>query len=830
MVRRELLEETSGRLHDIENHVFEAHLIVRSVLKLSPIDLALSHNEPVSSAEIETVRNMVERRLCGEPLQYILGTQEFMGIEFFIDKNVLIPRADTETLAETVLSHIGSGGASVLDLCCGSGCIALSLAHLNPRVFVRGIDISEKAIEISEKNCTALNLSDRASFEIADLLSDRICGKYDVIVSNPPYIRSREIDTLMREVRDFEPKIALDGGSDGLVFYRRIAEIAPQLLNENGFLALEVGYDQAEEVSSLLSENFCDIQIIKDLCGVQRVVCARLSDKHKRSSDDSKINLNHDKNLDVPVENGDYSVRVNTKNNCKTQFYINSHSVYSGCVNTVAAVEGVLKFNFPESSADVFLSVEISKKRILPPPKIRTFVTAELNKQAVSLSWDKTDGANAYIIWRKNLRTGEQEICKKVTDNYFYDENVTLCGNYTYSVCALYGFDFEGAHSQVTVCITNGKPAPAALKGVCAKQYANSVKISFPAHPEAASYNIYRTLPTGENILIANTKKLYFTDFEPVLQYAVRAVTASGLTNPAYVFSGAALPAHHADKFFGAPFKLVPGVLQDSFCMPLDKPHAAALAKEAAIADINGDGKPEIIIKWLGGESFLDAYSLSGKLIWRISLGRNMPPCPGGFCVGDFNGDLKAEICAKTADASFDGMKNAIGDRFLCHKKDDNGYPLEGSEFLTLFDGSSAKDLDTVFFDPPRGDINSWGGIKAAENIFFCCANNEKNLIITCRGGYLSGSRCVVCAYEVRNNRLIKRWRFDALAKDVKKQADAIYAADIDSDGRDELIFADTVLDHDAKAAYPASLPPAAPVGFTDSNKTLFLPKEYLEY
>ncbi len=275
MVIRELLGETVSALISLDNHLFEAHLILRSVLKLSPMDLVLSHKKEVSEEDIASVRSFAERRKNGEPLQYILGTEEFMGIEFEVNKNVLIPRADTETLVELVLRSVGKNGASVLDLCTGSGCIALSLCHHNKRIYARGVDISTDAVALSRKNAEKIGVADRASFEVRDILKEHLSGKYDVIVSNPPYIRTDVIPTLMHSVQDFEPHLALDGGEDGLVFYRRIADEAKALLHKGGLLAFEIGFDQAESVCAIMADAFYDITVTKDLSGNDRVVSGR---------------------------------------------------------------------------------------------------------------------------------------------------------------------------------------------------------------------------------------------------------------------------------------------------------------------------------------------------------------------------------------------------------------------------------------------------------------------------------------------------------------------------------------------------------------------------
>ncbi|MBS7298512.1 MAG: peptide chain release factor N(5)-glutamine methyltransferase [Eubacteriales bacterium] len=272
MVIRELLNETAKKLNGIDNYMFETHLIVRTILKMSPMDLVLSHKKEVENSLVKAVRSAAERRINGEPLQYILGTQEFMGIEFKVAENVLIPRADTETLVETVLSYLGKKGACILDIGSGSGCVGLSIAYHNERVYLRGVDISDAALTLSKENAQGLGLTERAAFSKADILTENLSGKYDIIVSNPPYIRSDVIPTLMQEVQCFEPHLALDGGEDGLIFYRTIIAKAPKLLNEKGLLAFEIGFDQGEDVSALMREAFDDIKVIKDLAGNDRVV------------------------------------------------------------------------------------------------------------------------------------------------------------------------------------------------------------------------------------------------------------------------------------------------------------------------------------------------------------------------------------------------------------------------------------------------------------------------------------------------------------------------------------------------------------------------------
>lgn len=276
MVIRELIKKTCDRLKasGIENALFEAHLIIRHVTKMSQLDLVLNHNSDadIFSDEVDSILN---RRENHEPLQYILGTQEFMSLEFLTEKDVLIPRSDTEALVEFVLEQ-KKGAITLLDIGTGTGCIPLSIAHYNKSALVRGIDISEKALALSERNAKNLSLAKRAVFEKLNILESIPSGRYDVITSNPPYIETDVIKTLSPEVKDHEPHLALDGGTDGLVFYRRITKIAPMVLAKNGLLVFEIGYNQAKDVTALMANDFKDVGVIKDLSGNDRVVFGTL--------------------------------------------------------------------------------------------------------------------------------------------------------------------------------------------------------------------------------------------------------------------------------------------------------------------------------------------------------------------------------------------------------------------------------------------------------------------------------------------------------------------------------------------------------------------------
>ena len=233
------------------------------------------------SSRTARYRGMISRRAARIPLQQILGRQEFMGLSFRVNENVLIPRQDTETLAELVLAEQKDPEKKVLDLCTGSGCIAISLAVKGGFTDVTATDLSAEALAVAEQNAEMLLAGapvPRRYFRLyrGDLFAALPQGsRYDIIVSNPPYIPSAVIGGLQPEVRDHEPRMALDGAEDGLAFYRRIAAEAPEWMNPGGAIYLEIGCDQAEAVSDLLSEaGFEKIEVFKDLPGLDRVVRA----------------------------------------------------------------------------------------------------------------------------------------------------------------------------------------------------------------------------------------------------------------------------------------------------------------------------------------------------------------------------------------------------------------------------------------------------------------------------------------------------------------------------------------------------------------------------
>ena len=257
-------------------------------------ELFLQGDKIISRRESEIFMNAVTRRLGHYPVQYITGKQEFMGLTFSVNQNVLIPRMDTEILVEEVLKELDDG-SRILDMCTGSGCILLSLLYYSNDCEGVGVDISEEALDVAKDNAGRLILDDtfdilfktgglgkkhleedKIEFIQSNLFND-VRGKFDIIVSNPPYIRSDVIPTLMEEVRDYEPLLALDGKEDGLHFYREIIKKSPQYLNGGGKLFFEIGYDQAEPVIALMEEaGFKDVTVVQDYAHLDRVVWGRI--------------------------------------------------------------------------------------------------------------------------------------------------------------------------------------------------------------------------------------------------------------------------------------------------------------------------------------------------------------------------------------------------------------------------------------------------------------------------------------------------------------------------------------------------------------------------
>jgi release factor glutamine methyltransferase len=260
----------------IESYLLDSQLLLSKVLNKDKLFIMLNRDFNLSQNQEEEFFRLIKLRESKMPTKYILGECEFMGMNFIVKPGVLIPRPDTEVLVEEVIKHIKEKAyTKVCDVCCGSGAIGIAIAEFIKDSNVMMYDISYDALDVAKLNIERFDLLKRVHGEFSDLLQVAINQnkKFQVIVSNPPYIREAVIPTLMDDVKNYEPYIALSGGGDGLDFYRRITKESLLVLEEGGLLAFEIGYDQKEEVMNILSKSgFKNIECIKDLSGNDRVI------------------------------------------------------------------------------------------------------------------------------------------------------------------------------------------------------------------------------------------------------------------------------------------------------------------------------------------------------------------------------------------------------------------------------------------------------------------------------------------------------------------------------------------------------------------------------
>lgn len=260
----------------IENGISEAAVDVRllfdTLLNKDRNFILVHGDDAVSDNEVNIISEAINKRCQHIPLQHITGVADFMGLTFKVNENVLIPRFDTECLVEEVLKEI-CDGAKVLDVCTGSGCIILSLMCFRNDIDATAVDISEGALEVAKEN--AKRLSKDVRFIQGDLFENVADANFEYILSNPPYIRTEEINGLMEEVKDHDPMLALDGGADGLDFYRRLSKDAIDHLKIGGKVFFEIGNDQGKDVSDILKvDGYRSVEVIKDYAGNDRIVCA----------------------------------------------------------------------------------------------------------------------------------------------------------------------------------------------------------------------------------------------------------------------------------------------------------------------------------------------------------------------------------------------------------------------------------------------------------------------------------------------------------------------------------------------------------------------------
>ena len=274
MKLKDILKYAENKLNDgdVAEYKSDARFLVRDFLKGDLSSIIITPSKEVDVAELE---EMLDKRISGMPCQYITKNVQFMSLEFEVNENVLIPRQDTELLVETILK-IRPNNPEILDICTGSGCVAISLAKYINCKKVSACDISDKALEVAKRNATKNGVE--VEFYKDDILnSEKYDRKYDIIVSNPPYIETEVVSRLDSVVKDYEPGMALDGGKDGLDFYRTISKYAKIILKEDGILAYEIGYNQAFDVRRILTEiGYDEITLLQDLSGNDRVITAKI--------------------------------------------------------------------------------------------------------------------------------------------------------------------------------------------------------------------------------------------------------------------------------------------------------------------------------------------------------------------------------------------------------------------------------------------------------------------------------------------------------------------------------------------------------------------------
>ena len=276
MTYRECYEQGCRTLQaaGIEEATLDARLLLEAVCGTDRNDLLVHGEQPVMPQAEEKYLSWIRQRAEHIPLQQLTGEQDFMGLTFSVNEHVLIPRQDTEILVEEVLKELHDR-MRILDMCTGSGCILLSLLHYSNDCEGLGVDLSAEALEVAGRNVLKVltpEKAEHAHFLQSDLF-EKVEGKFEIIVSNPPYIASAKVDKLMPEVRDHEPRMALDGTEDGLHFYRRIIKEAGKHLVNSGMLFFEIGYDQGQAVSELMrAGGYREVQVVQDYAGLDRVV------------------------------------------------------------------------------------------------------------------------------------------------------------------------------------------------------------------------------------------------------------------------------------------------------------------------------------------------------------------------------------------------------------------------------------------------------------------------------------------------------------------------------------------------------------------------------
>lgn len=260
--------------HNITEAQLDAEVLLCGVLKIKRNNLVTLRQETITQEQNQQYQNFLNRRITGEPVDYILGNSEFMGLTFKVNQNVLIPRPETELIVEQANKFIKENHSkTILDLCTGSGAIAVSVAHYNDDVSIVASDISQKALEIAKENAVTNNVSKKIEFIESNMFNNIITKKFDIIISNPPYVTKKEYEGLERELF-FEPKNAFLAGEDGLEFYKIIADNSARYLNPKGVLLLELNANISLQIADLFSD-FLFVKIIKDYSGLDRILIAQ---------------------------------------------------------------------------------------------------------------------------------------------------------------------------------------------------------------------------------------------------------------------------------------------------------------------------------------------------------------------------------------------------------------------------------------------------------------------------------------------------------------------------------------------------------------------------
>ena len=261
----------------------DAWILLENICNISRTDYFVKMHDEVPDEYVSSYLAAIDKRLTHYPLQYILGEWHFMGLRFKVNENVLIPRQDTEILVVKILNMIqeefkNQDNIKILDMCTGSGCIGISLAKLCNKVEVTAVDLSKEAIVVARENARMndvknIHFIESDLFKAFNMYNDQ--EPFDIIVSNPPYICSKEIESLMAEVKNFEPRMALDGDEDGLVFYKRIVDECNPYIKKGGYLAFEIGWNQAEDVKELMRTRYDNLEVVQDLACLDRVVVGK---------------------------------------------------------------------------------------------------------------------------------------------------------------------------------------------------------------------------------------------------------------------------------------------------------------------------------------------------------------------------------------------------------------------------------------------------------------------------------------------------------------------------------------------------------------------------